>query len=450
MTPLTDKQREALRLIGGPAQHIMLFGGSRSGKTTLLTRAVILRALAADRSRHAILRFRFNHVKQSIVLDTFPKVMGLWFPDVDYRIDKSDWYAEFSNESQIWFGGLDDKDRTEKVLGQEHATLYLNEASQIPFSSRNLALTRLAQRVDYEIDGVVKHLRLKCFYDCNPPLQTHWTYKLFVQRRDPDTNRGLPNPEDYANMRINPIDNQENLAEGYLDTLKNMPARMRLRFLEGEFGSITDDAYWSFESIDKWRTANDMPDMQRVVVAVDPSGANDSDAPADAIGIVVAGLGVDGNAYVLEDLTVKAGPKVWGNVVATAYDRHMADKVIGESNYGGEMVRYVVQTSRPGTPVKLVNATRGKVVRAEPISALSEQGRVRFAGFFPELEEELCSFSQRGYLGTGSPNRADAFVWAMTELFPGIISQIRTEEEKEEKKPKTHYNSYSGPGSWMG
>jgi phage terminase large subunit len=95
----------------------MLFGGSRSGKTFLLVRNVVFRALKAPKSRHAIFRFRFNHVKSSIVQDTFPKVMDLAFPGVKWNLNKTDWYVEFPNGSQVWFAGLDDKERTEKILG---------------------------------------------------------------------------------------------------------------------------------------------------------------------------------------------------------------------------------------------------------------------------------------------------------------------------------------------
>ena len=123
----TSKQLELERQIGGEATHIMAFGGSRSGKTFTKIRTTAFRALAAPDSRHAILRFRFNHVKAAIVHDTFPKVMRLCFPQVPYKLDKTDYYASFPNNSEIWFGGLDDKERTEKILGQEYATIFLNE-----------------------------------------------------------------------------------------------------------------------------------------------------------------------------------------------------------------------------------------------------------------------------------------------------------------------------------
>ena len=158
-------------------------------------------------------------------------------------------------------------------------------------------------------------------------------------------------------------------------------------------------------------------------MAVDPSGSGDVDnAHNDEIGIIVGGLGVDGMGYVLEDLSVKAGPQVWGNLVATAYDRHAASCIVAETNYGGEMVGFVVRAAKPNVPFKKLVASRGKAVRAEPIASLTEQGKNRFVGRFPELEEELLGFTTNGYAGSESPNRADAFVWCFSELFPGIVA----------------------------
>ena len=423
---LTSRQLEATQVLAGPAKHQMLFGGSRSGKTFLHVRNIVARALKAPNSRHAIFRFRFNAVKNSIVADTFPKVMRLAFEGVGYKLDRTDWYATLPNGSQIWFGGLDDKERAEKVLGMEFVTIYFNECSQIPYNSINLAITRLAQQVDQIIDGrEPKPLKPRVYYDMNPPTKAHWTYKQFVQRIDPETGEALRNPDDYACFKINPDDNRENIAADYLDTLNNMSARMRKRFKDGEFGEATPGALFSDEVIETWRHDGDkpLPDMVRVVVGVDPSGADDVDnADNDAIGIVVGGIGTDGNAYLLEDCTVKAGPGTWGRVATQAYERHKADVVVGEGNYGGAMVKFTVLASRPRTPFKMVTSTRGKVVRAEPFSALYEQGKVRHAGRFIELEQELCAFSTHGYTGGQSPNRADAWVFVLTELFPGMVA----------------------------
>lgn len=423
---LTEKQEEAQQVLAGDATHIMLFGGSRSGKTFLLVRNVVFRALKAPKSRHAILRFRFNHVKNSVVHDTFPKVMDLAFPGVSYHLDKTDWFAEFPNGSQIWFGGLDDKERTEKILGQEYATIYLNECSQIPASSRETAVTRLAQKVCQAIDGrPPQPLKPRMYYDCNPPSKAHWSYRLFVEKRNLETKQPLESPDDYASFQVNPESNAENLSAGYLETLRGLSARNRKRFLDGVFGDATPNQLFNQDTLEKWRVVDGkLPDMVRIVVAVDPSGSGDVDnADNDAIGITVAGLGTDGNAYLLEDCTVKAGPGTWGKIATDAYDRHKADVIVGETNYGGDMVRFTVQTSKPRVPFKKVTATRGKAVRAEPFSALYEQGKVRHVGNFPDLEDELAAFSTAGYIGDGSPNRADALIWGLTELFPGLVNE---------------------------
>jgi hypothetical protein len=404
-----------------------------------------MRAIKAPKSRHAAFRFRFNHAKASLVQDTFPRVMELCFPGVSYRLDRSDWFAEYPNGAQVWFGGLDDKERTEKVLGQEFATIFLNEISQIPFASRGMAVTRLAQKVDQVIGESPQRLIPRMYYDLNPTTRAHWGYRIFHEHRDPETRLPLADAEAYAYCRLNPEDNAQNLSDEYLGTLRSLSQRQQKRFLRGEWADATPNALFSDETLDAWRVMDGrVPEMVRVVVAVDPSGSGDADnADNDAIGIVVAGIGVDGNAYVMEDCTVKAGPATWGRVATSAYDRHDADCVVGEANYGGEMVRTTILAARARTPYKRVIATRGKHVRAEPIAALYEQGKVRHVGFMRELEDELVAFSTLGYTGTGSPNRADALIWALSELFPAIVADKRPSAAKARVQPVAAH-------SWMG
>lgn len=452
---LNAKQQEAQHILAGDATNLMLFGGSRSGKTFLLTRNAVMRALKAPNSRHAILRFRFNAIKSSVVLDTFPKVMQIAFPGVEYAVNKTDWFAELGDGSQIWFGGLDDKERTEKILGMEFATIYLNECSQIPWGSVGIAVTRLAQKAEQQIEGRSPvMLKPRMYYDCNPPSKAHWTYKLFVEKCDPETREPLVKPDDYASFQINPGDNAENLSEGYLETLKGLSGRLQRRFLLGQFGEATPNALFPEEHTDKWRhEGKELPDMVRVIVGVDPSGSGDEDnADNDEIGIVVGGLGVDGNAYLLEDLTIKAGPATWGRIAVNAYQRWEGDAVVAEGNFGGAMVEHVIKTAKAEDGrglrcnFKMVSASRGKVVRAEPFSALYEQGKVRHVGRFNKLEDELSAFSTTGYTGARSPNRADAWIWVLTELFPGLV---RAKKERKEPKPLRH-NDYSGPQAWTG
>ena len=128
---LTERQAEAEALLDGPATHVMLFGGSRSGKTFLICRNIASRALKVP-SRHAILRFRFSHLHTSVIEDTFPKMLSLCFPGAGGKMDRQLWVYRFDNGSEVWFGGLDEKERTEKILGSEFASIFLNECSQIP------------------------------------------------------------------------------------------------------------------------------------------------------------------------------------------------------------------------------------------------------------------------------------------------------------------------------
>jgi phage terminase large subunit-like protein len=456
----TEKQNAAQAIMAGDAKHCMLFGGSRSGKTVLHVRNVVFRGLKAPGSRHGIFRFRALHVHESIVLDTFPKVMKLAFPRVGYEMHKGDGYATIykdeDGESEVWFSGLDDKERVEKVLGKEFATLYFNECSQIPMSSVDVALTRLAQLVNVKMWDAKKKeffdkgpLKPRAFYDCNPPSKAHWSYKRFILKVDPESGRPLNNPGDYASFQINPADNTENLSPSYLETLKGMSPRLQKRFLKGEFADATPNRLFAEEVIDRWRTSEIPCDLVRVVVGVDPSGSGDVDnADNDAIGIVVGGLGTDGNAYLLEDCTVKAGPATWGRMAVSAWQRHDGDAIVGETNYGGEMVLHTVRTAAAAASVrptiKKVTASRGKVQRAEPFSALYEQGKVRHAGEFRELEDEMIAFSTYGYLGDKSPNRADAWFWVLAELFPGMVRG----EKKAEQQPEQQIIMPSATG-WM-
>jgi phage terminase large subunit-like protein len=430
----TAKQQQALdEVLSGLATHQMLFGGGRSGKTFLHVRNIVMRALKAPGSRHLIVRFRFNHVKQSIILDTFPKVMAKCFPELikgeHWDLNRTDWYVTLPGGSEIWFGGLDDSDRMEKILGAEYVTIYLNECSQISWAGVQILVTRLAQRVMQIIGNrEPKLLKPRMLYDCNPPSKAHWTFKVFKQKVDPETKEPLKSPEKYASFQMNPRDNVENLSPEYLESLSMLSGRMRRRFEDGEFADATPNALFDEAHIDQWRvTDGAVPDFVRIIVSVDPSGAGDdeSNVDNDEIGIVVDALGTDGKAYLLEDLTVKGGPATWGRIAVDAFTRHGADLIVGEVNFGGGMVQSTVRAAAANLKVanpsfKAVTASRGKAQRAEPFSALYEHGQVRHVGIFAELEDEMCAFSTSGYTGPGSPNRADAHIWALATLFPAM------------------------------
>ena len=430
---LTPRQALAQVVLAGVATWLMLFGGGRSGKTFLVLRNIVLRALKAPGSRHLVVRYRFKHLKASIILDTFPKVMRLCFPEVHYDLSKTDWYARLPGGAEIWFAGLDDKERMEKILGAEYATIYINEASQVPWAGVQMLLTRLAQKATQVLSGrEPRPLKLRFYFDCNPPSKAHWTFKVFRQKIDPETKEPLRDPQNYDSFLMNPTDNADNLSPEYLATLDGLSERMKRRFLRGEFADATPNALFDEAVIDRWRMADgdDLPQLVRVVVSVDPSGASDDEANADndEVGIIVEGLGADGRAYLLEDLTIKAGPSTWGRIAVEAYIRHRADAVVGETNFGGGMVQATIAVAAKAAdvrvPFKKVTASRGKTQRAEPFSALYEEGKVRHVGIFVKLEDELCAFSTGGYTGPKSPNRADAHIWALAELFPAMTRAL--------------------------
>ena len=411
---LTPAQYRADELIDEGRRHTKLVGGSRSGKTTLIVRKIVMRAMRGDNSRHVIFRFRDNAAWRSIGLDTLPTVMRRFFPGVRYIEHKADGYFSFPNGAEIWIAGLDDKERTDRILGLEFCTIFFNECSQIPYGSVLTALTRLAQ--------VVPGLTQQAYYDLNPVGRTHWTNRLFGEHRDPISRQPITNPGDYTRMFMNPEDNAANLDAAYLQSLRNLPSRQRNRFYRGVYVEEHEGALWTYEGIERCRRpVPEEANIRRVVVAVDASGASGrDDLSADEIGIVVAALGVDGHAYVLADRSCRENPTVWGRRVADACAEFGADCVVAEKNFGGEMVRFVIKSANPRLLVRMVTASRGKVVRAEPVSALygdeESPPRVHHTDVFTQLEDQMAGFTTTGYIGDESPDRADALVWAITEL----------------------------------
>lgn len=214
------------------------------------------------------------------------------------------------------------------------------------------------------------------------------------------------------------FDNAENLPEGTLAHLRERYEGTRIgrQELYAELLEDVQGALWTAELIEGQRMRA-VPEMSRVVVGVDPSGTK-GDGEGDDIGIVVAGKGKGSpeRYYVLQDASCQLSPDGWARRVATTYDRWAANRVVVERNFGGAMVEAVLRTAAKNLPIKMVTASRGKVVRAEPIAALYEQQKVFHCGAFDAMEDQMCGMTAAGYVGDGSPDRVDALVWALTEL----------------------------------
>ena len=404
----SPKQFEALKLLNrhSEAKHVMLYGGSRSGKTFLLTINILHRAIQYKGSRHAIIRHRYNAVKQAVGMDTLPSAIRARFPWLKYNYNRSEGVFRIDGGSEIWLLGLDDVARVEKILGKEFATVYFNECSQIEYPSVEVALTRLAQNVP----GLVN----KAFYDCNPPGKSHWSYRLFIQKINPTSRKALTNPRDYDSMVINPTDNPF-LSDDYVrNTLGNLSTKAQERFLNGRWQDDTDGALWTQAMIDNARVVS-APDAGRIVVAIDPAVTTEDGS--DFTGIVVVSVGRDGEYYVLEDASCKADPVSWCKVAVELYHKYHADRIIGEANNGGDMIEALLRQVDRNVSYRKVWASRGKAVRAEPIAAIYEKGKVHHVGEHVKLEEEMTSYVPN--MTKVSPNRMDALVWGMTELAKG-------------------------------
>ncbi len=215
------------------------------------------------------------------------------------------------------------------------------------------------------------------------------------------------------------FDNAANLAPSALAQLREKYEGTRLgrQELSAEILDDIPGALWQRDNIDKTRTAK-APQMARVVVAIDPSGTKGQSDNGDSVGIVVAGKGIDGRAYVLADRTCKLSPNGWGRRAIEAYREFRADRIVAERNFGGAMVEHVIRSVDHSISYKEVTASRGKVQRAEPVASLYEgdHPKVSHVGSFPELEDQMCAMAPDGFLGEGSPDRVDALVWALTEL----------------------------------
>jgi phage terminase large subunit-like protein len=209
-------------------------------------------------------------------------------------------------------------------------------------------------------------------------------------------------------------ENAANLSAVALTELRHRYEGTRLgrQELEGELLEDIEGALWTRDIIDSTRvTQEQVPDMRRIVVAVDPSVTSGEDA--DACGIIIAGEGTDGHGYIIADATRHGTPAATMREAVWMFHKHSADVIVAEVNNGGDFVGNAIHAIDPDVPYRAVRASRGKQVRAQPISALYEQGKVHHVGSFPELEDEMVTWIPED---PASPNRMDALVWGLTEL----------------------------------
>lgn len=207
------------------------------------------------------------------------------------------------------------------------------------------------------------------------------------------------------------FDNAHHLAPAFLEQIisKYQGTRLGRQELYAEILDDVPGALWKRGQIEESRVSK-YPDLTRVVIGIDPAVTTEEES--NETGIIVSGKGIDGRAYILEDVSLQATPDGWARKAVQAYHQYKADRIVAEANNGGDMIEYTLRTIEPTLSYKKVHASRGKQTRAEPIAALYEQGKVHHVGSFPELEDQMCNWAP----GEDSPDRMDALVWALTEL----------------------------------
>jgi len=236
----TAVQRKALALLKSGAKHILLFGGSRSGKTTVLVMAIIYRALKFAGSRHLICRYRAKDARSSVMRETLLPWLEKTVGKNGYTYLAHESMITLFNSSEIWIGGLGDREQADKILGHEYNTIYFNEISQLSYAAVTTAYSRLAMRI--------KDCRNLFYYDCNPGSPLHWAYKIFVLKRTFLTGEPLEKPELYQSMLLNPEDNRDNLPDDYIsDILDVLPEKQKARFRDGLWVKAEGVIYDKFE-----------------------------------------------------------------------------------------------------------------------------------------------------------------------------------------------------------
>jgi phage terminase large subunit-like protein len=307
------------------------------------------------------------------------------------------WHPHYqpSRRRLVWPNGnkslIFTADEPERLRGKQHRGLWADE----------LGAWRFPEAWDQAMFG----LRL----GSHPQAVVTTTPRVTPVIKDLLSRDGL----DVAVTRGTTYENRENLAPSFYSSIirKYEGTRLGRKELNAEILDDVPGALWTRERI---VPVSAVPDLRRVVVAIDPAGT--SDEGADETGIVVAGVGVDGHGYVIADRSARLSPDGWAHRAVAAYDEFKADKIVAETNYGGDMVISTIRTVRPRINVQKVTASRGKAIRAEPVAALYEQGRVYHHGSLPELEDQMCQWTP---LDGTSPDRLDALVWALTDLMVG-------------------------------
>jgi len=378
-----------------PSRYKGIYGGRGSGKSHFFAESCIERCLLIHGTRIVCIREVQKSLKESVKLLLEDKIKYFGVDD-DFRVLHDSIHTP--GGGIIVFQGMSDHtaDSIKSLEGFDVG--YVEEAHT--FTQRSLELLR----------PTIRKAGSELWFSWNPRHSTDPVDEFLRTSPPPDS---IVIKSNYCD---NPWFPEELELERAFDE-KNSPARYPHVWL-GEYEPQAVGAIWSREIIFRNRR-DEAPELSRVLVSVDPPIS--SNPGSDEAGIIVGGLGTDNRGYVIGDVSRQGSPQEWAETAVAAYDLYEADAIIAEVNQGGEMVEHVIHSIRPNIRVITVRATRGKHLRAEPISALYALDKISHVGSYPKLEAQMCLFTAEGYMGVDSPDRADAMVHMFTELFPKMI-----------------------------
>ena len=383
-------------------RYFLVTGGRGSGKSYSVNYFLLRLTYNPN---HVILFTRWTMVSANISI----------IPEFIDKIELEGWHNDFEitqNEiinkitgSKILFRGI--------KTSQGTATANLKSISGVTTWVLDEAEELVDEDVFDRIDLSIRSLDApnRVILVMNPSFKSHWIYKRFISQEREDTN--------YIHTTY--LHNKKNLSQSFIDQANRVKEENLHRYEHLFLGKWLDDAeglLWNRPILDRARITV-KPELKRIVVAIDP--AVTANMESDETGIIVAGKDSDGKGYVLEDLSGKYSPNEWAKIAQQAAKNWNADCIVAEKNQGGEMVESVIKSTGTPTRIKLVTATKGKYVRAEPIYSLYEQHKIYHVGHFPLLESQMITFDpDKGK----SPDRVDALVWGMTELMLGSTFQF--------------------------
>lgn len=375
-------------------RYYLITGGRGSGKSWTL--ALFLLNLTYQKG-HVILFTRYTLVSAFIsIIPEFLDKIEIMGKVQDFEVTQSEIINKLTG-SKILFRGI----KTSSGVNTANLKSIAGLSTWIIDEAEELTDPDVFDKVDLSIRAKDNFNRV--ILVMNPAYKSHWIYNDFVKKKRNDT----------TYIHTTYLDNKINLSDSFIQaaekTKKENPARYEHLFL-GTWLDDADGMLWNRQIIAKTRIS-EAPNLSRIIVAIDP--AVTANMNSDETGLIVVGKDSEGFGYVLEDLSGKYSPNHWAKISNDAAFRWNADCIVAEKNQGGDMVEAVLKSQGTNHRIKLVTATKGKFVRAEPVYSLYEQGKIYHVGSFPILESQMVTFDpDKGK----SPDRVDALVWGLTEL----------------------------------